>query len=98
MLETHSIRLLPLTRILISASMATLSGKVMELIRIGREKTFRSGVVSANHLSRLISSVKTVSLNRTSALEASKQSLITPTVNPLNNWTVFISFSTPSLN
>lgn len=98
MLETHSIRLLPLTRIMISASMAKLSGKVMELIRIGREKTFRSGVVSANHLSRLISSVKTVSLNRTTALEASRQSLITLTVNSLNNYNNRLNGFDKSLN
>ena len=49
---------------MISASREKLSGKVMELIRTGRENTFRSGVVTANLLSRLLSSVKTFSSDR----------------------------------
>ena len=64
MIETYSIKLLPLARMMISASREKLSGKMMELIRVGREKTSRSGVVTANLLSRLFSSVKTFSSER----------------------------------
>ena len=57
----------------------------MELIRIGREKTFRSGVVTANLLSRLFSSVKTFSSDKIKVIEASRQNLISYTLNTLNN-------------
>ena len=84
-LETYSIKLLPLARIMISDSREKLSGKVMELITVGREKTFRSGVVTANLLSRLFSSVKTFSSDKTKAIESSRQNLIAYTVNSVNN-------------
>jgi exodeoxyribonuclease VII large subunit len=85
MIETYSIKLLPLARIMISSIKEKLSAKVMELIRIGRENTFRSGVITANLLSRLFSSVKTFSSDRIKAIEASRQDLIVYTQNSINN-------------
>lgn len=84
-IETYSIKLFPLARIMISASKEKLSGKVIELIRTGRENTFRSGVVTANLLSRLSSSVKAFSSGRIKAIEASRQNLIVYTLRSLNN-------------
>jgi exodeoxyribonuclease VII large subunit len=84
-IETFGIKLLPFARMMISASKAILSGKMIELIRIGRENTFRSGVVTANLLSRLISSVKIFSSERIKIIEASRQNLISHTLNSINN-------------
>jgi exodeoxyribonuclease VII large subunit len=85
MIETYSIKLLPLARIMISASKEKLSGKVIDLISTGRENTYRSGVATANLLSRLFSSVKIFSAERKKAIEASRQNLISYTINSLNN-------------
>jgi exodeoxyribonuclease VII large subunit len=85
-IETHSIQLLPLARMMISASREKLSGKMMELISVGRENTFRSGIVTAKLLSRMISSVKTFSSERTKTIEASRQNLVALTLNSVNNY------------
>jgi exodeoxyribonuclease VII large subunit len=85
MIETFSIKLLPLARIMISASREKLAGKVMELTRAGRESTFRSGVTAANMISRLFSSVKTFSSDRKKSVEASRQNLISYTLNSVTN-------------
>jgi exodeoxyribonuclease VII large subunit len=84
-IETYSIKLLPLARIMISASREQLISKMMELMRFGRENTFRSGVVTANLLTRLITSVKTFSAGRIKAIEASGNILTASTLNSLNN-------------
>ena len=84
-IETYSIKLLPLARIMISVSREILSGMVMELISVGREKTYRSGVITANLLSRLFSSVKTFSSDKTKVIESSRQNLIAYAVNLVNN-------------
>ena len=84
-IETCSIKLLPLARIMISASREKLSGKVMELIRTGREYNFRSGVLTANLISRLSSSAKTVASDSKRAVEAKKQNLISYTLNAVSN-------------
>ncbi len=84
-LESYSIKLLPLARMMISASKEKLSGKMMELIRTGRENTSRSGVVAATLLSRLFSSVKTFSSERIKIIEASREKLISYTLNTVNN-------------
>ena len=84
-IETFSIKLLPLARIMISARREKLSGKVLELTRIGREHTFRSGVITANLLSRLLSSVKIFSSDRMKSLETSSQNLIAYASNTINN-------------
>jgi exodeoxyribonuclease VII large subunit len=84
-IDTCSIKLLPLARIMISASREIVSGKVMELISRVREQTFRSGVVTANLISRLSSSAKTVLSDRIKAVETSKQNLISFTLNVVSN-------------
>jgi exodeoxyribonuclease VII large subunit len=84
-IETYNIKLLPLARIMISSSKEKLSGKVIELISTGRENTFRSGVVTANLLSRLFSSAMVFSSGRIKAIEASRQNLIVYTLNSVNN-------------
>ncbi len=55
---------------MISESREKLSGKIMQLITLGRAKTFRSGVVTANLLSRLCSSVKTFSSAKQRSIES----------------------------
>lgn len=54
---------------------------MMELISVGREKTYRSGIVTEKLLSRLFSSVNTFSSERIKKIEASKQNLVALTLN-----------------
>ena len=84
-LETYSIKLLPLARMMLSVSKEKLSGKMMELIRTGREITSGSGVVTATLLARLFSSVKTFSAERIKIIEASRENLVSYTLNSINN-------------
>jgi len=97
-IETYSIKLLPLARIMISASREKLSGKIMELIRIGRENTFRSGIVAVNLLSRLLLSVKTFSSDKSKVVESSRQNLIAYTLNSINNNTTRLTGLETTLN
>jgi exodeoxyribonuclease VII large subunit len=83
-LETYSIKLLPLARMMISSAKEILSGKMMELIRSGRENTSRSGVVTATLLSRLFSSVKSFSSERKKIIDTSGGNLISFTLNSIN--------------
>lgn len=85
LIETYSIKLLPLARIMISSSKEQLAGKMMELMSTGREKTFRSGLVVAKLLSRLFSSVRTFSSDKIKLIEYSRQDLITHALNSVNN-------------
>jgi exodeoxyribonuclease VII large subunit len=98
LIETYSIKLFPLARIMISRSRERLSVKVMELTRIGREKTFRSGVITANLLSGLYSSVRTFSKARIKAIEASRENLIAFTLNSLSNLSNRLSGFDKTLN
>jgi len=84
-LETYNIQLLPLARMMISAGREKLSGKMMELIRSGRENTSRSGVFTATLLSRLFSSVKSFSSERKKIIDNSGENLISYTLNSINN-------------
>jgi len=83
-IETSKIKLLPLARIMMSDIKDKLSGKIIEIINIGKEYTFRAGLVPANQESRLVSAVRSFSSGKETALERTGQSLITCTLNSLN--------------
>ena len=82
-IETAGIRLLPLARILISDIKEKLSGKVIEIINIGKESTFKAGLIQANQKSRLLSGVKSFSTMKVTDLERKRKSIITFTLNTL---------------
>jgi exodeoxyribonuclease VII large subunit len=81
--EASAIRLLPLSRLMISGIKDQLSGKIIEIINIGRDFTSRAGLIPANHKSRLISGLNTYSSEKRAALERMKQVFITNTINDL---------------
>lgn len=85
LIESYSIKLFPLARVMISVSREKISVKVMELARTGREKTFRYGIITAALQSRLFSSAKAVSAVRLKTTEVMAQRLISLTINSLNN-------------
>jgi exodeoxyribonuclease VII large subunit len=83
LIETSRIKLLPLTRLMISELKDKLSGIIIEIINIGKEYTFKAGLVPANQESRLGSAVKSFSTCNETTLERSRQSLINNTLNAL---------------
>ena len=83
-IETAGIRLLPLARIMLAGIKDKLSGRIIEIINIGKEQTFRAGLISANLRSRLLSTVKTFSIDKETALERRRQIIISCTVTSLN--------------
>lgn len=83
-IETAGIRLLPLARIMLAGIKDKLSGRIIEIINIGKEQTFRAGLISANLRSRLLSTVKTFSIDKETAIERRRQIIISCTVTSLN--------------
>ena len=57
----------------------------MDIIRIVRESTFKSGLVSARQLSRLVSSTRTFSANHFKTVQLSGEKLVSHTATSLNN-------------
>jgi exodeoxyribonuclease VII large subunit len=73
--ESSGIKLVQQTRIMISDIKDRVSGKIIEIINLGKEYTFRAGLIPANHLTRLISEVRSYSNIRKSALARTCTSL-----------------------
>lgn len=80
-LDTSANRLLPLSRLMISDIKDQLSGKIIEIINIGKDFTSRAGIIPANHKSRLISGAKAYSSGKEAALERIQQQYIASTSN-----------------
>jgi exodeoxyribonuclease VII large subunit len=97
-LETARIRLLPLSRIMLSDVKDRLSGKIIEIINIGKEFTYKAGLVPANQGSRLVSSVKSFTTYSDAALERTKQALFSLSRNSLNSKTILIDGMETTLN
>jgi exodeoxyribonuclease VII large subunit len=74
-IETAVIRLLPLVRIMLSHERDKLSGKTIEVNRIGKEYAFRAGRIVANHELRLASGTKSFFSNKKNLVERIKQNL-----------------------
>jgi exodeoxyribonuclease VII large subunit len=83
-IESHSIRLLPLARVMLSASREKISSRVMDLARTGKENTYRAGIITAGLKSRLFSSVKAFSVNFKRSTESVSQKLISFTTGSVN--------------
>jgi exodeoxyribonuclease VII large subunit len=94
----YSLKLLPSARIMIAETKEMLSGKIMKLIALGRAKTFRSEVLTSNLISRLFSTVKTSSSERIRSMETLRQSLISGTLNAINNHRIRLSGLDSALN
>ena len=97
-IETAGIKLLPLTRIMLSGIKDNLSGKIIDIINFGKEFTFKAVLIPANHESRLYSAVKSFSSGKETVLRRNSQSLITSTVNLLNKNNLILSGLASTLN
>lgn len=83
-IETSGIRLLPLARIMLAGIKDKLSGRIIEIINIGKEHTYRAGLLPVNLRSRLVSAVKTFSIEKETAIERRRQIIISGTITSLN--------------
>jgi exodeoxyribonuclease VII large subunit len=83
-IETSGIRLLPLARLMISDIKDKLSGIAIEINNIGKEKTFKAGLIYANQMSKLLSGIKAFSGMKGTALERTRENIISATFNKLN--------------
>jgi exodeoxyribonuclease VII large subunit len=97
-IETFSIKLLPLSRIMMSEIRDKLSGKIIEIVNIGKEYTFRAGLIAANQESKLISGVKSFSTGKESVLKRIIQNLTTLASNSLSGNKIKLSGLENSLN
>jgi len=80
-IDTSGNKLFPLTKIILSAIKDKLSGKIIEIINIGKEYTFKAGRIPANQESRLTSTAKSFSYGKEMVLRRNSQNLITGTRN-----------------
>jgi exodeoxyribonuclease VII large subunit len=85
LVETFSIRLLPLARLMLSVIKDNLSGKIIEIINTGKENTFRAGLTVANQESRLISDTTSFSSSKELLLERVIQNLVVLTSGALSS-------------
>jgi len=83
-IETSGIRLIPLSRILISEIKDKLSTKIIDIINIGKEFIFRAGLIPANQESSLTSVVKSFTSGKDIVLQRCSQNITTSTINFLN--------------
>jgi exodeoxyribonuclease VII large subunit len=83
-LETSGIKLIPLSRILLSVIKDKLSVKTLEITNIGKERIIRAGLSPANQKSRLYSAVKSYSGNKESVLKSMIRNLTFYTSNVID--------------
>jgi len=83
-IEESRIKLIPLSRLMISEIKDNLTGKIIEIINFGKEYIVRSGLAPENQKSRLRSAVKSCLNGRKVMIERNIQDLIVLTNNTLN--------------
>jgi exodeoxyribonuclease VII large subunit len=97
-IDTFSIKLLPLARIMLSDFKDKLSGEIIGIMNFGKEYTFRAGLNLANQESKLISEVKSFFSGKESGLQRNIQSLNALTFNALSGNSIRLSGLENALN
>ena len=82
-IETSTIKLLPLARLMLSQEKGRLSTKIIEINNRGKELIFAATITPANQKSRLSSYVKTFVSEKGTTLQRSNQRLVSGTLNML---------------
>jgi exodeoxyribonuclease VII large subunit len=78
-------KLIPVARLLVSGKKEKLSGKIIEIINVGKEYIIREQIVPANHKSRLVSAVRTLTSIKVSYLIKSGSDLKSLTFKSLKH-------------
>jgi exodeoxyribonuclease VII large subunit len=89
-IETARIMLLPLSQVMMSDLRDKLSSKTIEIINIGKEYTYKAGLIPVNHKSRLTSAIKSFSSGKEKVVERTRENLITSTLNLLNRKIIMV--------
>lgn len=97
-IENSRIKLLPVSRLMISEIKDKLSEIILEIVNVGKGYTFKAGLIPSNHKSRLVSAVKSLSSAKLIALESRYHTLIGNTLNSISRNTVRITGLADRLN
>jgi exodeoxyribonuclease VII large subunit len=89
-IEASSIKLFPLTRIMMSVIKDKLSSEIIEIISIGKELIIRAGLIPANLESRLSSAIRSLTSGKDLVLKRNGDRLIADTINFLNSKKVML--------
>jgi len=82
-IDTFRMKLIPVARLMISDIKEDISGKIIEIINIGKESVVRAGLSPANQKSRLTSAVRSYSSIKESELKRNRYDLISLSSNTL---------------
>jgi exodeoxyribonuclease VII large subunit len=80
-IETSAIKLIPLARIMMNEIKDKLSEKIIDIINVGKEYTFKAGLIPANQASKLNSAVKSFLSGKKTFVERTSQNFINSTFN-----------------
>lgn len=83
LIDTFRMKLIPVARLMISDIKEDISGKIIEIINIGKESVVRAGLAPANQKSRLTSAVRSYSSIKESELKRNRYDLISLSSNTL---------------
>lgn len=97
-METSRLRLIPLSRILISGIKDNLAGKSIEIINIGKDYIKSAGLAPANQELRLIAALKSYFSGKENGFERKIQNLAFFTSSALNNNNVRVAGLENTLN
>jgi exodeoxyribonuclease VII large subunit len=90
-IESSRIRLLPLTRLMISELKDKLSSEIIEIINIGKELVVRAGLIPANQRSRLVAGVRSFSSDMDVMIKQKSQKLMLSTQNSTSSKNIILS-------
>ena len=97
-LELSRMRLIPVSRMMLSDAKEDLSVKIIEIINLGKEVILKAGITPSNHYTRLVAATKTVSSNSEQDLNRKATNLITFPSNALSKNNSILSQFENSLN
>ncbi|MCE5348058.1 MAG: exodeoxyribonuclease VII large subunit [Bacteroidales bacterium] len=97
-IETLKTEMLPLARLMMSDLKNKLSGKITEIVAVGKEYALKSVIITANQQSRLISATKSFSSGKFKFIENIRQNLIDCTLSSLSGNYTRLEGSEKTLN
>jgi exodeoxyribonuclease VII large subunit len=96
-IDTVSLKLSPITGILMAGLRAKLADRLLEVVNIGKEYIIRAGIKPENQKSRLRSAVQTLYLKQNSILENRKEGINRSALNTINSANMKLSGLSNSL-
>ena len=91
MIETASIKLLPMTRLMLSDVKEKLSACILEINNTGKALIYKASLIPANHRSILGSTIKSVLSGKLMSLEINKSNLNSSAIKLLNSSSVRVN-------